>query len=378
MTRYRFTILCDTSREVSKVPYEEREQDHDAVIQGFLRTFEKRAYVEESRIRAEGSLRSVFENILVQDAADPLGQKHLLIWDLLDPLGGPEAIDLLATSFNKYDYARSTQMRYLGDIRRLFDYILTKPYIPGRVPVAIAEKYDPPLQPVSQYDCPTHSVDDDNVEPAIVGDDLKRLLNFVRVEHINQNQKKHTAERNYAMIVLAATAGMRADELLNLDLDDLRYGENRVWIRFGKGCKGSGKRQRLTPFTRLAQATLRVYESQTRPLLGRPDPTSRALFLNESGNRITYAAMRSALLDIGESARKAGIELPTPFGWHDLRRSFATGYAEGRPNELLVLSRHLGHTGLGTLHRYIRPSRKATQKATESVLARFLSKLKKS
>jgi site-specific recombinase XerD len=165
---------------------------------------------------------------------------------------------------------------------------------------------------------------------------------------------------------------MRANELINLDIDDLRYAEKSIWIRFAKGCKGSGHRHRLAPFTKLAQATLPIYQMRTRPLLGKSNTTAQALFLSENGNRITYDAMRLALLEIAESARKAGIYLPNPFGWHDLRRSFATEYLENRPEEVVKLSRYLGHTGLGTLHRYIRPSRKASQRATDSVLARFL------
>lgn len=372
MTSYRFTILGDIHCDLTTVPYQERLSDHEAVLQAYFRTFEKRAYVQESLKRTEGFLRSVFEGVLVQDAEHPKGQRHLLIWDLVCPKEGSAASDLLATSLNKYGYAQSTRLRYLGEIRRLCDFVIIKPYIPGRVSVSIVEKYGRLAQPFSQYDSPTHSVDDDNVDPAITGQDLIRFLNFIRLEYISQNQKKHTAQRNYTMIVLAVTGGMRANELINLDLDDLRYGEDRVWIRFGKGYKGSGKRQRLTLFTPLAQATLRVYEAHTRPSFGKAQATNRALFLSETGERITYDAMRLAFDAIVEAARKAGIELPNPFGLHDLRRSFATEYLEKWPEQIIILTKYMGHTGLGTLHRYIRPSRKAFQKATDKVLARFL------
>lgn len=380
MASYRFTVLGDIHREVVEVAYEERLRDHEAVLCAYFRTFEKRAYVEESLKRTEAFLRSIFERILVQDAAYPNGQRHLLIWDLHDPIGGPEIVDLLATSLSSYDYAPSTRRGYLGEVRRLYDFVLGRPYIPGRVPESITEKYGPPQQPFSRYDCPVHAVDDPRVDPALTGLELRQFLEYVRVEYIGQKQKKAAAQRTYAMIVLAVTGGMRANELVNLDIDDLRYGEKCIWIRFGKGYKGSGNRQRLAPFTKLAQATLHIYVTRTRPLLSKSNTTAQVLFVSETGDRITYDAMRLALLEIVESARKAGIDLPNPFGWHDLRRSFATEYAEHRPEEIVKLSKHLGHTGLGTLHRYIRPSRKASQRATDKVLARFLpeaTKLKK-
>src|SRR6266850_1584282 len=127
MTSYRFTILGDIHCDLTEVPYPERLRDHEAVLQAYFRTFEKRAYVQESLKRTEGFLRSVFEGVLVQDAAHPTGQRHLLIWDLLCPNEGSAASDLLATSLNKYGYAQSTRLRYLGDIRRLCEFVLIKP-----------------------------------------------------------------------------------------------------------------------------------------------------------------------------------------------------------------------------------------------------------
>jgi integrase len=357
---------------MTEVPYAERLRDHDAVVGAYFRTFEKRAYTEASLQRTDGFLKSFFEGVLVQDAAHPTGERHLLIWDLLLPIEGPETIDLLATSLNQYDYSHSTRMKYLGFVRVLCDFVLTKPYIPGRVPVLIVAKYGHYEHPFSKFDYPVHAVEDIRVDPALTEEDLRMFLDFVRVYYIAQNQKKLTAQRNYAMIVLAVTSGMRADELVNLDLDDLRYLENRVWIRFGKGYKGSGKRQRLTLFTKFAQATIHQYEALIRPQLVKPSTTNRALFLSEAGRRINYDSMRLALVEIAERARAFGLTLPTPFGWHDLRRSFATEYLARRPDRLLVLSGYMGHTGLGTLYRYIRPSRSAFKKSTEGLIARTI------
>lgn len=368
MDNYRFTILGDIDCNVIAVPYEDGLRDHEAVLQAYFRTFEKRGFVEESLKRVKEFLKSVFERILVQDGPDATASRHLLIWDLLKPIVGSEVVDLFATSLNRYDYSHTTRLKYLGDIRRLCEFVLSKPYIPGRVPESIVEKYGSPCQPFSRYDYPVHAVDNPRLDPALTGADLRLFLEFLRVQFINEKQNQHIAERDYAMIILGVSAGLRADELVNLDLDDLRYSENRVWIRFGKGHKGSGKRQRLTVFTKFAQATLRVYEAHTRMQFGKASSLGPALFLSEQGGRISYDSMRLALAQIVEAARKAGIKLPSPFGWHDLRRSFATDYLERRPDRILHLAGYMGHTGLGTLHRYVRPGREAFQRATDALL----------
>lgn len=374
MTKYRFTILGDVPAEFQRVSYEERLRDHDAVLQAYLRTFEKRAYTEKTVKRADEYLRSVFERILVRDAKRGPGETHLLVWDLLHPALGIDVVDLLATSLNKFEYSHSTRMKYLGEIRRFCDYIGQRPYIPGRTPVSIVEKYGAPSQPVSRYDSPVHAVDDPPVDPALIGDELKQFLDFVRVHYVSQNQKKVVAQRNYAIIALAVTTGVRADELVNLDLDDLHFEKEQVLVRFGKGHRGSGKRQRLTIFPKFAQLTLQVYITHVRAQLGKPNTANRALFLGESGNRITYGSMRAALDNIVELARNAGLDLPNPFTWHDSRRSFATGNLHNHPKEILTISGYMGHTGLGTLHRYVRPGRAALQKATNFVIARALPK----
>jgi integrase len=365
---YRFTVLIDVPQELLKICYQEREADHESILGAYLRTFEKRAFDEKTTNRTKIFLNSVFERILV---GQPEGgcQRHLLISDLLNPVGA-EIIDLFVSSISKHEYSRTTQMKYLGEIRRLCDFVIQRPYIPGRSVVSITQKYGAPCQPVSRYDYPSHAVEDPDVDPALIDDALRKFLDFVRVHYLSRQRKKDVARRNYAMVVIGVTSGVRANELAHLDVDDLRYDENRIWVRFGKGHRGSGKRHRVTLFTKFGQETIRVYLNHTRPGLEAPNKDSRALFLTSGGKRITYGAMRYALGRIIDLAREAGLEIPEPFTWHDTRRTFATGNLHKRPGDVLRVSAYMGHTGLGTLHRYIRPHRKSLRQATKNVIAR--------
>src|SRR5258708_13134745 len=106
-----------------------------------------------------------------------------------------------------------------------------------------------------------------------------------------------------------------------MEISDIRFDEGRIWVRFGKGCKGSGKRQRLTVLTEFAAQTLRVYLKHTRPVLARADIATEALFLTQRGKRMTYGAMREALDRIVDLAKETQIEVPNSFGCHTQPRS---------------------------------------------------------
>lgn len=365
---YSFTVLIEVPQELAAVPYEQRKADHDSVVAAYVRTFEKRGFEENTTNRTQNFLNSFFQSIHIRyPDGDPQG--HILIWDLLHPLLGNEIIDLYAQSLSKFQYKRGTQIKYLGEVRRLCDYTIQKAYIPGRTPIAIVERYGTPGQPVTRYDHPVHAIDDPNVEPALIDESLRYFLDFVRVDYVMKSRNQHLARRNYVMIVVAVTSGVRATELCHLDVADIRFDERRIWVRFGKGCKGSGKRQRLTILTDFAAQTLRVYLKHTRPVLAKANVATEALFLTQHGKRMTYGAMREALDRIVGLAKETQIEVPNSFGWHDQRRSFTTGNAEKHPEKLIVISRLLGHTGLGTIHRYNRPSKKTLSDAAKKVTA---------
>src|SRR5260370_14008460 len=266
---YPFTVLIEVPQEIAAVPYEQRKADQDCVMAAYFRTFDKRGLDEKTADRTQKFLSCFFESILIRyPAGDPQG--HILIWELLHPFGN-EIIDLYTSSLSKYEYARGTQIKYLGEVRRLCDYVIQKAYIPGRMPIAIAERYGTPSQPVTCYDSPVHAVDNPNVAPALVGESLRYFLDFVRVDYLKKSRNHDLARRNYVLIVVAVTSGVRATELCHLDVADIRFDERRIWVRFGKGCKGSGKRQRLTILTDFAAQTLRVYLKHTRPVLARAD-----------------------------------------------------------------------------------------------------------
>jgi len=173
-------------------------------------------------------------------------------------------------------------------------------------------------------------------------------------------------------------SGLRADEILHLDAlglhRDLFYEHNCIQTRYGKGTKGSGKRVRKTIFTPFAQATMRVYEDHIRPSFPNAK-TNPALFLTESGERISYKAMWHNLHSIVEEGRKAGLELPPKLSWHSLRKSFATNFMEQHPDRPWVLMDLMGHLNPSTLHRYVKHSRAYYDQAIEDIVEAMVAEV---
>ncbi len=317
MNRSQLTLVHSLDVVPITIPFSEMLADHHALLQGYLDTHITRNHSQTTLEGERRFLAGWFENFPVQDESHPDGERQLFIWEAMQPVVGRQRI----VSFSKGPIETGLKPRtvsgYLGILRRLFQYILEYPYLPGDVAQPIVAKYGRIEQPVLDYDYPAHVLDQEQEGLVLTGEQLLQFYNFVRVDYIAGNQKKFPASRDYSMIVMAGESGLRADELCHLDAlkphRDLFYEQNRIQTRHGKAAKGSGKRVRKTIFTPLAQATMNVYEDQVRPRFPEAK-TNPALFLTESGERITYQAAWRNLHIITEAARKAGIRAPTTSG----------------------------------------------------------------
>src|SRR4051794_17948938 len=86
--------------------------------------------------------------------------------------------------------------------------------------------------------------------------------------------------RDRALFELAYASGLRAEELVNLDVGSLDFDSEQVRV------EGKGAKTRVVPVGESAQAALARYLERARPLLlvDRPEP---ALFLSRSGRRLS-------------------------------------------------------------------------------------------
>ncbi len=136
--------------------------------------------------------------------------------------------------------------------------------------------------------------------------------------------------RDHAVLCFALDTGCRANELCQLDVEDLNLTKGVAVIRRAKMNKtravglGKGTREVLTDY-----------------LAGRE---SGPVFLNESRHRITYQTLR-------QICRRAGVRVGFSFTMHQLRHSYATLFLlnGGSPSHLQTL---LGHANQEMTRHY--------------------------
>lgn len=372
-------VLLRSVNSDAAVPLSERLSDHNAVLEGYLTTLITRNYSAFTRQNERTFLYGWFKGQAIRDRTHPEGHRQLLLWEAIRPVVGRQMVVAFSKGLVLTGLRPRTVNSYLGSLRRLFSYVLEYPYIPtseaeiarGVLPQSLVAKYGALEQPVLEYDYPAHVIDQEDEGFVLTGDALIDFYEFIRVDYIPHHQKKFAASRDYAMVVVAADSGLRADEIRNLDLKglhrDVFYERNRLQTRHGKGTRGSGKRIRKTLFTPFAQATVKVFEKQIRPNYLNAS-TIPALFLSEKGQRLSYNTMWHALHSIAIAARRAGLELPPRFGWHSLRKSFATNFMEQHPDQVWVLMDLLGHISPSVVHRYVKHSRDYFDRAIDRVI----------
>ena len=376
MTRPQLALVHNIEVVSTPIPFSQLLADHHAIVQGYLDTHITRNHSDYTIESERRFLVGWFESFMMPDNSHPDGERQLFVWEAMVPVLGRQRIIGFSKGLVDAGLKPRTVQGYLGFLRRLFQYVLEFPYIPGTEVQSIVSKYGRLEQPVLEYDYPVHVLDQEEEGFVLTGEQLLRFYDFVRLEYIGHNQKKLPASRDYTMIVVAGESGLRADEIRHLDAlgphRDLFYDQNCIQTRHGKGTKGSGKRVRKTIFTPFAQATMRVYEERIRPHFpnAKTDP---ALFLTESGERTSYKAMWHNLHSIVEEARKAGLEVPPKLSWHSLRKSFATNFMEQHPDRPWVLMDLLGHLNPSTLHRYVKHSRTYYEQAIDEIVGAMVA-----
>lgn len=177
---------------------------------------------------------------------------------------------------------------------------------------------------------------------------LKRrrsLPKYLSISEVDQllDIKLETAfdYRNKTMLEVLYATGLRASELINLDINNIDL-KNMVINVYGKGSK-----ERIVPLSKIAVNYLDLYLNKYRTMLfvKNQKPTD-AVFLNNHGKRITRQGLYKM---IGNIAREQGIDKEiTP---HVLRHSFATHMIECGA-DIRSVQELLGHENIVTTEVY--------------------------
>lgn len=147
--------------------------------------------------------------------------------------------------------------------------------------------------------------------------------------------------RDRALFELAYSSGLRAGELVTLDVGSIDFESEAVRV------EGKGGKTRTVPIGEPAIKATRAWLERGRGALC-PDGDERALFTSRRGRRLSTSDVRRRLT---LWARRAG--LPGGMHPHALRHSFATHLLDGGA-DLRVIQEMLGHESISTTQIYTR------------------------
>src|SRR5919201_1255141 len=140
---------------------------------------------------------------------------------------------------------------------------------------------------------------------------------------------------------LAYACGLRAEEIINLDLDDADFDSEALRVT------GKGSKTRMVPMGEPASRALERSLRTARPALA-TSRAERATFLSRRGRRLSPSDVRRRLARWVREAAVAGHVSP-----HTLRHSFATHLLEGGA-DLRSIQELLGHASVSTTQVYTR------------------------
>lgn len=248
-------------------------------------------------------------------------------WCTADGHPGPEQVDVRTVrrytqSLTERGAAPSSVTRALAALRALFRALVRAGVVPGNP----AELAPGPRRPQTL--------------PRIVKpNDAARLLDRIPADD------DLLAIRDRAMLEIAYGCGLRAAELVRLDVTDVHLEER------GLRATGKGERTRTVPLGDPAADTVRRWLARGRPALVEPDVSGvpeTALLVSRRGRRLSTSDVRRRM---DRWVREAG--LPSDLHPHALRHSYATHLLDGGA-DLRSIQELLGHARLSTTQVYTR------------------------
>jgi len=221
-----------------------------------------------------------------------------------------------AASLSSEGKASTTVARHLAAIRGLYDFLVRTEQVGGNP----AELVSSPKRP-------------QKLPNVMTGEQMRSLLEGIPA-------RTPLELRDRAMFELAYAAGLRAEEIINLDVTDADPDAEQVRVL------GKGSKTRVVPAGEPAWRAVAAYIERGRPALSQSP--ERALFISKTGKRLSTSDVRRRLAAwVRRAAVQGGV---TP---HTLRHSFATHLLEGGA-DLRAIQELLGHASISTTQTYTR------------------------
>lgn len=166
-------------------------------------------------------------------------------------------------------------------------------------------------------------------------DQVNTLIAAVRTDTV-------TGRRNYAMVLLIARLGLRAPEVVAMQIDDVDWRSGEIIVR------GKGQRHDRVPLPPEVGEAIAVYVRQDRVT------ATRALFVTDRAPHLPFKGSGILNTTLRDAFRKTGLKPPPPYvGSHVLRHSLATSLLQ-RGASLEEISDTLRHRSRDSTMIYAR------------------------
>lgn len=160
----------------------------------------------------------------------------------------------------------------------------------------------------------------------------KHLPGFLTYEQVQRGLEVNNI-RDRAIMEILYSCGLRASEVVGLDVGDIDFHRNEVKVR------GKGDKERIVPLGTVAKTALVKYLDEHKH-------KGTHLFANYRGDRLTTRSLQRIVRKcLMRCARAAGTNP------HILRHSFATHLLENGA-DLRAVQELLGHASLSTVQIY--------------------------
>ncbi len=170
--------------------------------------------------------------------------------------------------------------------------------------------------------------------------EIKQLFKASKQNH----PKKHYQQRDSAILTLLYSCGLRRTEAVSLDISDVLFDKERIYVRKGKNYK-----ERFVPVNGYNLEILEDYIYEARPKFNIKYNTE-ALLLNHHGTRLLGMSLAHRLQTMVKATENKAI-IEKKITLHTLRHSIATHLLQ-REVPLESIKHFLGHRSLESTQIY--------------------------
>jgi site-specific recombinase XerD len=164
-------------------------------------------------------------------------------------------------------------------------------------------------------------------------------------------------QRDDALLRMLYNTGMRAQELVDLDVNDLRFSRP-----FSVRIYGKGKKERICPLWKETVDPVRKYLQRRSVRLTDAVP----LFINVEGNRLTRFGLRYIIAHrVAEAARTSPTLLTRSVTPHTIRHTTAMHLLQSNV-DLNMIRSWLGHASIETTNSYVEIDLEMKRKTLQS------------